>query len=405
MTDYATPFLAALGAPTTDSMRLAVAAWQTQESGGRVTGNNPWNLHIGPACSATAGEGVKGYRPSQALRSSIPGLLGNRYAGRGDQNVAVFASPGHGAEAAARNLLRADGATYGYDKVVATARTGNPVAFLNALAASSWSAGRYGTRNGGPNALLAIYHRLAPAAPSKEAPVQITTRTFDPTLGATPPGTRRFAAVAPFEEYDVLEESGHYLFDAEVRINNAARTPHGTFLRTATRPPFLVPGTAVTWDPAGGLPHPAAITNPPAASPTTSSSAFVGAFGATPDVIWQRTLAAIIAAGEYTKNTDGEWMALSIAQWRALALAHGGDAAVAAYDVQVGVPGTAGTGDSAFPSDMTANVDRYFCGVFGRDGMYYAYRDGKLLATQTGGGTFDTAAWGQSLGLNPSSWY
>src|SRR5512146_2795570 len=151
MNDYATPFLQALGAKVTPQMKAAVTAWQTQESGAHVTGNNPWNLHVGAPCSATAREGVKGYPHSQPLHSStIPGLIGNRYAGPGDRNVAIFDTPAHRSAAAARNLLGPNAKTYGYDHVVAAARAGDPIGFLNALARSSWSAGRYGTRTGGP---------------------------------------------------------------------------------------------------------------------------------------------------------------------------------------------------------------------------------------------------------------
>ncbi len=171
MTDYATPFLVALNAKLSPQMKAAVSAWQLQESGSNVRGNNPWNLHIGPACPSTAGEGVKGYKPSQPLRSTtIAGLIGNRYAGTGDRNVAIFDTPEHGSAACARNLLSHGTDWTGYSKVVQSARIGDPVGFLNALAASAWSAGRYGTRDGGPNKLLAIYRRLAPAPTPKPAP-------------------------------------------------------------------------------------------------------------------------------------------------------------------------------------------------------------------------------------------
>ena len=44
--------------------------------------------------------------------------------------------------------------------MVAAARAGDPVQFLNALAVSKWSANRYGTKNGGKNALIKIWNDL-----------------------------------------------------------------------------------------------------------------------------------------------------------------------------------------------------------------------------------------------------
>jgi len=132
--DVADAFLRALGAPSTPAMRRAVAIWLRFESGGTIIGNNPWNLHSGTACPKTAG-----FCPGQG---SLPGQIGNRYAGPGDQNVAVFATLDDGAAASANNLVRL-APSYGYGKVITAARAGDALGFLNALQQSSWSAGHY----------------------------------------------------------------------------------------------------------------------------------------------------------------------------------------------------------------------------------------------------------------------
>jgi hypothetical protein len=116
-------------------MRRAVAIWLAFESGKTVIGNNPWNLHSGAVCSA-----AKGYCPGQG---TLSGQIGNRYAGPGDQNVAVFATLDAGAKANAQNLIRNSG-SYGYGAVITGARAGDPLAFLTALQNSSWSSGHYG---------------------------------------------------------------------------------------------------------------------------------------------------------------------------------------------------------------------------------------------------------------------
>lgn len=127
-------FLRALGAPTTEGMKRAVSIWLKFESGGRVIGNNPWNLHSGTPCTAD-----KGFCPGQG---NLPGQIGNRYAGPGDRNVAVFDTLEHGTQASANNLTRL-APSYGYGKVITEARKGNPLGFLTALQSSQWSAGHY----------------------------------------------------------------------------------------------------------------------------------------------------------------------------------------------------------------------------------------------------------------------
>jgi len=144
--DIARLFLSDIGAPVTDGMTRAVAIWLRFESGGVVRGNNPWNLHSGPVCSAD-----KGYCPGQG---NLPGQIGNRYAGPGDKNVAVFGTIDAGVKAAAVNLTKRPAGDYtGYDKVVAAARANDPVGFLTALQNSKWSAGHYGYSK-----LVSAYH-------------------------------------------------------------------------------------------------------------------------------------------------------------------------------------------------------------------------------------------------------
>lgn len=133
--DVANTFLREIGAPQTDAMRRAVAIWLRFESGGTVVGNNPWNLHSGAPCPRE-----RGYCPGQG---SLPGQIGNRYAGAGDQNVAVFRTLDDGVKANARNLTRL-APSYGYGTVLTKARSGDAVGFLTALQNSQWSASNYG---------------------------------------------------------------------------------------------------------------------------------------------------------------------------------------------------------------------------------------------------------------------
>lgn len=135
-------FLVALGAPTTDPMIKAVGAWLLAESGGHITGNNPWNLHSS---------------------GGLPGQTGSRYAGPGDKNVAVFSTLQAGCTASAMNLERL-APSYGYGTVISQARAGNAIGFLDALASSSWSAGHYGGP-GANNKLRRIYAGLGGALP------------------------------------------------------------------------------------------------------------------------------------------------------------------------------------------------------------------------------------------------
>lgn len=134
--DVASMFLRAINAPDTPTMRRAVSIWLSRESGNTIIGNNPWNLHSGANCPP-----AKRYCPGNG---ALKGQIGNRYAGPGDQNVAVFATLQDGVNANARNLENLKGSGYGYDKVLAQARSGSALGFLTALQTSAWSASRYG---------------------------------------------------------------------------------------------------------------------------------------------------------------------------------------------------------------------------------------------------------------------
>lgn len=135
----ASTFLKEIGAPDTDIMRKAVTAWLRKESGRNVIGNNPWNISL----AAAQGLGVE--------------PVGSRAHGRTGQKFAVYGNLTDGTRAAARLLLRGNTPKdkRGYAGVIAGARSGDPIAFLQGLASSKWSADRYG----GPsnNSLLRVY--------------------------------------------------------------------------------------------------------------------------------------------------------------------------------------------------------------------------------------------------------
>ena len=134
-------------APDNTAMRLAVIAWMRAESGNTIRANNPWNMTL-RAASET------GIKTCGSWKSQSSGLV-----------FAQFCSPQDGARASARLLINAGHDWRGYWRVVDAARAGTPVAFLNALAASAWDAGRYGTKNGGHNKLLSIYAGLGGVVP------------------------------------------------------------------------------------------------------------------------------------------------------------------------------------------------------------------------------------------------
>lgn len=147
--DIASTFLKTLGAPDSEIMRRAVIAWLRKESGRRIIGNNPWNISL-PAAQEIA-------------RKGGPAPIGYRTHSVTGQKFAVYDTVNNGSIASARLLLGAGNDWRGYHKVIAAARANDPIAFLNALAASAWDAGRYGTRNGGVNQLLSVYRSVGGA--------------------------------------------------------------------------------------------------------------------------------------------------------------------------------------------------------------------------------------------------
>ena len=139
-------------------MRKAVIAWMRKESGSTIRGNNPWNMTL-RAASET------GIKTCGSWKSQSSGLV-----------FAVFCTPQDGARASARLLLAGGDDWRGYGRVVRAARKGDPIAFLDALARSAWSADRYG----GPsnNSLLKIYASLGgdvSSAPAYLASMAVST--------------------------------------------------------------------------------------------------------------------------------------------------------------------------------------------------------------------------------------
>ena len=174
-------FLSALEAPSGPLMCTAVEAWMRKEGISSVQRNNPWNLHGGEACLDPSGICQGG--------GTHIGQTGRANVGPGDKNVAIFGTLDQGIAASAANLVRLKDRGFGYDVVIARARAGDPVGFLNALALSSWSANRYGTKNGGPNSLVTIWNGL-------------TGRTDDPLSYKT-------GAPGPIIEEDELDPRTH----------------------------------------------------------------------------------------------------------------------------------------------------------------------------------------------------
>lgn len=106
--------------PTTLNFQYGVLAWLRQENGPR---SNPLGLFQGG-------------------------------------KMTVFPSTQAAFAASAHNLISNPRAkAYGYTAVVEAGRTGDPIAFLNALNRSSWSGTRYGLRQG-KNNLISVYNRL-----------------------------------------------------------------------------------------------------------------------------------------------------------------------------------------------------------------------------------------------------
>lgn len=150
-------------------------------------------------------------------------------------------------------------------------------------------------------------------------------------------------------------------------------------------------------------------------APSSSGAGGIAAsVAATPGNIWNQTLDAIMKAGLYSPNAQGAYTGKTKEQWIALAQQYGGEAAAIAYRVMSGLPSEAA---ALHPGGTVYDeyADRYFTGVVGtttNDGklIYQAFRDGQLIGERTGGynidgSSFDTSAWGESLGLNPWNWY
>ena len=146
-------------------------------------------------------------------------------------------------------------------------------------------------------------------------------------------------------------------------------------------------------------------------------TAFVRDFHALPNAIWDKTLAAIQAGGDY--SVAGPWKAKDPATWVALFRKYGGPAGVASWSVSAALPSPTGvvaglptSGPSVQADEVTALADKYYTGVVGTQGgnvpsgiLFQAYLDGKIIGQAVGSGDTDTSAFGASFGLNPNSWY
>jgi hypothetical protein len=163
--EIASAFLRELRAPDTPLMRKAVIAWMRKESGSTIRANNPWNMTL-RAASET------GVKTCGSWKSQSSGLV-----------FAVFCTPQDGARASARLLLAGGDDWRGYGRVVRAARKGDPIAFLDALARSAWSADRYGGPNN--NSLLRIYKSLGGDVSNAPAYIASTTIVTGGQIGAS----------------------------------------------------------------------------------------------------------------------------------------------------------------------------------------------------------------------------
>jgi hypothetical protein len=153
-------FLTLLGAKYSSRMVYAIVSWVWCESGRNVIGFNYFNQHAGPPCSKTAPSAVRGIPHSQPI-TGIPGLIGNRWAGPVDVNVAIYATIADGLRQSAENLLRGQhDAWTGYWPIVMAARSDDPKGFMDALAKSAWAADKYGTLDGGENRIVKVYREI-----------------------------------------------------------------------------------------------------------------------------------------------------------------------------------------------------------------------------------------------------
>lgn len=111
------------GIPDTPQMEQAILAWMKQESGPKY---NPLNIMGGFST--------------------------------GGHHVIQYSSPSAGYEATAKLLT----SSKNYTGVIAAGRTGDPLAFLNAVAKSPWDAAHYGinSKTNPVNHLISVYNSL-----------------------------------------------------------------------------------------------------------------------------------------------------------------------------------------------------------------------------------------------------
>jgi hypothetical protein len=255
-------FLADLGAPQSTDMVRAVSAWLYQESGGRIIGNNPWNLHSW---------------------GGLPGQVGYRYAGPGDRNVATFGTLAAGVKASTSRLVNLS-SLYGYGAVVGQARAGSPIGFLDALARSSWSAGHYG--GAGPqNRLRSVYASLGGVAPPASAggagsgppPATDLLHEFVATIGRSTSDPIRAQDVKPF----LLFLIAHHLLpggpnDVDFQVIGPIQAARDALNGAVGKPWTGVPATFFAAATAAGDPVGSAIGGAAAALGTALTDAAVG---------------------------------------------------------------------------------------------------------------------------------
>ena len=196
-------------------MRQAVSAWMVAESGNTIRANNPWNMTLGAASET-------GIKTCGSWTSTSSGLT-----------FAAFCSPQDGARASARLLLNAGHDWRGYDKVVAAARRGNAVDFLNAIARSAWDGGRsttkghYGMVNGGANKLIGIFTKLGPA----DAQVALQDATNYTGNAEAQAGKSALGSISDLGAWDnlIVFPKGHTLTAADVDYILATLSANGYF--------------------------------------------------------------------------------------------------------------------------------------------------------------------------------
>jgi hypothetical protein len=113
--DVARQLVTQLGGNGSDkNIVRAVAIWLRFESGGTILGNNPWNMRPGNEKACTKGTDAKGF--------------------------VVYCSLQDGITATAQRLSNGK---HGYPAIKTAIRSGSPVHFFTALAASAWDGNHY----------------------------------------------------------------------------------------------------------------------------------------------------------------------------------------------------------------------------------------------------------------------